>query len=513
LKILKQLYRLIPNVELDDAASYSPLSRKFSSRVKHTPALFVFTWPDGSPCVLMELYLQARSLEVTVNSIDGGTLGTEASQLSHIIRFCWQIKKDFWELEQQDLRDFITYLMSEKHPHNPSRSKRNNNTVNNIVDLTIRYLKWLQDNIFVNLLIVGSKQEDSNIWLKTVNYTDWRGRRSVALKFPNLPPKATQEPKSPIGRDMKRLLWNAISTMADPSKQSLKYIGQFSEMKEMIEELAYLKKRRELLLELLEATGARPGELSQLLVSENESCSTKNTIILITLKRRKFEKRSIPIDVSLAIRIELFIAKQRRELLNRLDSMASPQDRLFLTTKGTPLEVGTIEREFSRIVSKAGIGDVQACMSMFRHRFITNMVMIHLKSFMSEHEGKVRTTITDADYRTILKRVATFTGHGHEGSLEHYIDLAWTEMGVFDYVEPAISLMNAVEGSINTLTALMGDIVLNQKRVNGQQVAKLAIEELENIKNRVTSAIKKGYKAPLNTRRLFPDGAINTINK
>lgn len=506
--LTKQLYRLIPNVEMDEVASYNPISRSFNACGKNSPALFVIMWPDGTPCVLMELYLLARSSEVTVNSLDGGTLGTEVSQLSHIVRFCWKIKKDFVELEQVDLRDFITYLMSERHPRNPARSKRNNNTVNNIVDLTIRFLKWLQDNIFINISIVGLKKDNPQIWLKEVKYIDWRGNRSTALKFPSLPPKATQEPKSPIGRDMKRSLWNTVSMMSKPENQSMKYIGQFSDMKEMIEELSYLKKRRELLLELLEATGARPGELSLMLVSENESCATNNKIKLITLKRRKFEKRSIPIDASVAVRLELFIAKQRSLLLSRYDNAADSQDRVFLTANATPLEVGSIEREFSRIVHKAGFEDVQACMSMFRHRFITNMVMIHLKAFMSENDGKVRVNMTSSDYRTILKRVATFTGHGHEGSLEHYIDLAWNEMGVFDYVEPAIMLMNAVEGSINTLTALMGDIVLNQQKINGQQVLKIAIDELEKVKDRVTNAIKKSYKTSVNSRRLFPDGEL-----
>ena len=504
----KQLYRLVPNALMDVVAHHDPLLKKFIAQTRKTPALFAVTWPDGSPCVFMELYLHSRSLEVTVNSTDGGTLGTEISQLSHIIRYCWKIRKDFCELEHQDFRDFVKYLMDERHPNNPVNPKRNNNTVIEIVDLTIRFLRWLQDNVLLDVVIVGPKNANPRIWLKEVKYTNWRGKNAVALKFPDCPPKATREPKAPMGREMKRQLWDAVSKMSDPATQNRKYVGRFANSQDMLDELTYLKKRRETLLELLEATGARPAELSLMLATENEDCSTTNYITLTTLKRRKLEKRTIPLDRAAAIRLELFIARHRMLLLNRLGTKADPQDRVFLTTDGRVLEPETMEREFSRIAVRAGVGNVQACMSMFRHRFITNMVVIHLTAFLSEAEnqGKVRSTMTQADYRTILKRVATFTGHGSELSLEAYIDLAWEEIGVFDYVDPAISLMNVVEGAINTFTALMGDLRITQRRMTSQQVVELAIDELKALKANVESAIRKSHNVPAIARLLFPDG-------
>jgi hypothetical protein len=86
-------------------------------------------------------------------------------------------------------------------------------------------------------------------------------------------------------------------------------------------------------------------------------------------------------------------------------------------------------------------------MSMFRHRFITNMVKLHLLAFFDRNPDKHRYSMQPTDYRTVLKSVATLTGHGGELSLMSYIDLAWEELGVFDYVQPARALITAVESA------------------------------------------------------------------
>jgi hypothetical protein len=107
---------------------------------------------------------------------------------------------------------------------------------------------------------------------------------------------------------------------------------------------------------------------------------------------------------------------------------------VFLGVEGEAIRKTSLEKDFERLVRASGHTDVQACLSMFRHRFITYEVMVHLKEFMGS-AGKTRQLMTDSDYRSILKRITAKTGHGSPESLWHYIDLAWEEMDVWAHVD------------------------------------------------------------------------------
>jgi len=182
--------------------------------------------------------------------------------------------------------------------------------------------------------------------------------------------------------------------------------------------------------------------------------------VLDTLKRRREMNRQIPLQPGVAVKLEVFIRTYRGTLLKRLAERgiaASPQDRVFLGIGGRPLSERSMTSEFSQLAKAAGLSDYQTCMSMFRHRFITKQVAIHLEAFMGDN-NKTRSMIAEADYRTILKRVATITGHGSEASLNHYLDLAWEELGVFDRVDAATALDAAIERALTGIIALRGDI-------------------------------------------------------
>jgi hypothetical protein len=109
------------------------------------------------------------------------------------------------------------------------------------------------------------------------------------------------------------------------------------------------------------------------------------------------------------------------------------------------------------LAAAAGYKDVQACFSMFRHRFITFEVVVHLKEFMAK-AGKSRQMMTTDDYESILKRVAAKTGHGSTQSLWHYIDLAWTEIDVWGGIDKAIARMHAADRLCDELLALKFDV-------------------------------------------------------
>ena len=114
------------------------------------------------------------------------------------------------------------------------------------------------------------------------------------------------------------------------------------------------------------------------------------------------------------LKIELFISTHRKKLIERLLSAKiiskfdEVDDVIYLNSEnGKEVLPDAAYQEFRRLAQKAGIQD-KACQKMFRHRFITNMVKLHLIGFMDKNPLKSRQLITDSDYRTILAVVSKY---------------------------------------------------------------------------------------------------------
>ncbi len=440
-------FRLISSVDVTCESYYDPVRKAFTPRRIVTPATFSVTWPDGTPCSLVEMYLVSKFRRGVSVAADGGTLRATVSKLVHLVTYCWKAKRDFWELKDDDISQLIETLMSETKPKAPLQRVRDNNTVCAIIAGVVEFLSWLQDEFMVGLPLIGVGPE-FHIRLVERKVLDSRGKRYIVRRvYHRLPPRDTKEPKRPIGRDKRNALWSAVSRMAGITPVQPAW-ARSEEHGRLLSD--YLKARRELLLELLEATGARPGELSRLSVSRNDGCYESRELVLVTLKRRRYIERKIKLQAAVAMRLNVFIRMHRASLLKAIErggGVANPRDLVFLGILGSPLSERSMTSEFSRISGEAGLSEYQSCMSMFRHRFITKQVAIHLGIYVGR-ENRARGMMTDADYRTILRKVATVTGHGDERSLLHYLDLAWEELGIAHRIDSAL----AVDASIDSLT-------------------------------------------------------------
>ena len=97
--------------------------------------------------------------------------------------------------------------------------------------------------------------------------------------------------------------------------------------------------------------------------------------------------------------------------------------------------------------------------------------------------GKTRQLMTDADYRSILKRIATKTGHGSEDSLWHYIDLAWQEMDVWANVDRNLERLHAADRFHEELLDLRHSLAANPMFVSAKQALDAVAERLSAIVN------------------------------
>jgi len=137
-------------------------------------------------------------------------------------------------------------------------------------------------------------------------------------------------------------------------------------------------------------------------------------------------------------------------MLQSQGKLMDPQNMIFLdSTDGNPLTIFALQKDFQRLV-RAAAPEQDVCMSMFRHRFVTNMIRIHLQAYMVSG-GKERLLLADPDYRSILRRICAFTGHGNERSLLNYIDWAQKELGTFGNCDALKSLQDDLQVAGQTL--------------------------------------------------------------
>lgn len=469
---MSQMRTIIRDLELPSYSILDPITNKATIHHWKLPSTYHVMWPNGHACHEANMYLVDIAPTLTIRRHDGGTLNSISSNLIHLIRYCWDHEKNFEDLTGDDFYAFVKKLIDERSIKDPSQRVRNNNTVNLIIDRSIHFLIWLQDHFIFDHVIVGTADKGSNIRLKEKSFINHFGQKQTKLAYAYAPPRDIQDPKRPMPVAIRNRLCEAVGTLAEQDISRIE--SQASKAKKLsIAEIKYLTKRRQLLLRLLEATGCRPGELADMSVSKNNQCIKTNRLILPTLKRRKLAnpERSVPTDIGTAIKLYAFI-KQREaylKLLKANGTVINPGDRIFISSKkGTPVSPRTLNSEFSKIRRIADVPNQRACMSMFRHRFITNMVKIHLKKFLQNNPAKNKCTIENADYRTILRRVATFTGHGSETSLFPYIDWAWEEMGIFNYVDAAINLQQDIMGIRSDIESLKLDIKLNESLTKSQ---------------------------------------------
>ncbi|NVE90727.1 site-specific integrase [Vreelandella titanicae] len=417
-----------------------------------------------------------------VNLKDGGTLGCYARNLSHLVRFCYTKKLDFVDLRHIHIDEFIFQLCQETDAYN--ERVRNNNTVKSIVSTTINFLMWVQENIVTDRLIAGVNQPGRRyqIKLKREVYALKTGRRMIQDTFPMKIPRSTRAEVKPISTANIRILWEKLEASRIDAKVSRKLQGIFSSTQQT-EHLDYMHRRRELQLVLLEATGLRPQELITIPCSDNVESLRKSQLILPTLKGRidaKLNMRKIPIPRSLAMKIENFIFSYRKKLIERLlscgliHSEEDIDDVIYLNSEsGREVLPGAAYQEFWRLNERAGIKQ-KNCQKMFRHRFITNMVKLHFISFMDKNPLKTRHIITESDYRTILKKVASFTGHRSVDSLWHYIDLAWDELDAFTHSYEVKELQDRMKSVFFLTNELKGDVQI----VAGRKLSSLTVEQL-----------------------------------
>jgi integrase len=437
----RQLFSVVQNVEIPAVPDFDNETGTYcEAQPDVRPAMVFMQWPDGFPCVEMELYLMW--LADTGLSVDhrGGSVRQEAVKLSHLVRYCYSNKINFWELKTKKFSDFLFELVKEKDRN--GKNRREANQVIEISDSSVRFILWLQDYLLPHRRIadVDGKPNQIELILKTT--VDNRNIPHSSIHFKKNPNPSSRRLKTPIPKESIDKLFHIAKERSDAQNSHPRYARRFSSREHLETYLKFQRKTWEAVLSILLAVGCRPSELEEMKVSDNlEPLKFQKSIILSTKKREPEAKRKIPVMMNLVIQLSLYI-KARGDYLNYLRKHGfnpKPEDALFLNSQGFPMTKEALTQGFRRLRLQAGIAE-RTCLSMFRHRAITTLVAIHLKEFVSCRSDEVIHAMNDGDYSTVLAKVAAITGHRDPESLRDYIHLAWEELGKFDAVKAAIAL-------------------------------------------------------------------------
>jgi site-specific recombinase XerD len=413
------------------------------------PSFPFMYWPTNRPCEPVNMYLLDIADELT-----GDSLKTYAAQLSHLVRYCGLKHVGFECLTNAHIQDLSEQLQKERSRQHPLEPARNKNTVNDILSRAIQFLMWYQDNFMLHLRtpLIGEQKHSPQITVKRVKNGSNSGRagwRAYYYTHAAMPTSESREPKRPIARSIIEDILRAIDRQSVLEKRSERFTQRYAGDRDLLRaQLEYMRTRRNFMIWMMMRTGLRPSELVQMSVMDHEDILKTRTLKIPTKKRRKITApiRHFPILLDAASVIYRYLLSRTSfiDALKKLGIEPSPSTAFFLTLEGKPIKKASLEKDFERLVALAGYKNVQACLSMFRHRFITYEVTVHLKEFIDK-SGKSRQMMTDVDYESILKRVAEKTGHRSVQSLWHYIDLAWEELGVWAGTDKALARLHALD--------------------------------------------------------------------
>lgn len=407
------------------------------------------TWPSGKPCLAVNMYL----LEKCYSSTGDSVIAT-AAKLSELIRYCSSGRFDgrplgFHELTDSDIAQMATRLCSDTYVDEPNQRLRNNNTVRAIMHTVFDFLNWYQDNLLLNARkIIGTRSEGAAIIIR-IKQNSHNRRNYFDHRY--LPPSVSTEPKLPIDISMIEAIESKIDDLEMHENLCEAALRRFKGDNEYLNNyLAYQAARRNFMIFIMRSTGLRPEEMARMSVAENNisSRTDKPFLILPTMKRRSLEPplRKFPITDKQAWRVKIYLRSRQNWLAfcaNRTSATVDT-DAMFLSvgpgSLGKPVGKGALQKDFKELCNSAGFRNQQSCFSMFRHRFITDLVHMHLIAF----DGK-KGELNKQDYRTLLEKVREKTGHKSIDSLWHYIDLVRGMAGVWDPVNLLIKVTQDAE--------------------------------------------------------------------
>lgn len=366
----------------------------------------------------------------------GGTLHTYATNISHLIRFCYANRKDFIGLNDNHFSLFIKTLIGERNTRRPERLARDSNSVIAIGRCCLEFLKS-----------VGTLYGDDGLLGPSGRIVTEERTATIRIRG------------RPSGRNtiVRNYLHHHSFPTPDPKKKrrpiSTSNIEKLYDVVEATSDTLFQRKRRYAMLKMLEDTGGRRSEVVALTVDsvKNAAQMSEPKLKLLTAKKRgqKVRHRFIPIFRHNLVMLLEFIEVNRKRVIRNTCGIENDDGAVFISeTTGYKLRPNTVTQEVHILARAAGIQE-QTCPQLFRHAFITNLFVALIEQHKIENPDDFRQALLDKE--SLKQVVVEFTGGADIDALDPYIHLAYAKFTNFQKIINAVDIGRLVESLRSTV--------------------------------------------------------------
>lgn len=423
-----------------DFESYSHLTPNGDIVTIPADNIPMLRWPDNRWCWAANIYI-LNLFEQGLSRKDGGsTLKTYATQISHLIRYCFFNQVDFTDLTDDQFTFFIKSLQGERRPAD-SALVREADTVISIGRICLDFLSSAAQSYGVTNFIgpkgqiIAERREykisGDRSYAKTIIRNYWHHR-----SFPTADPKKR---RLPIDSSTIAKLQDAVL----PASSSI-----------------FLRKRRYVMLRLLEITGARRSEVAALTTkSVFDAAKLDYPMLRLTTRKKGGNREHVRLVPILLHDVEFlleFIEKNRYFVIKKTCGKIHDDGYVLISeTTGKRLRPNTITQEIGTLRSQASV-TAKACAHMFRHRYITKLFIALIEQHRLENEDEFRRGLIDNEQ--LKQQIREYTGHTQLNSLDHYIHIAFSEFTNFGKTTNAANAKHLIESLVVKLRHIKNEI-------------------------------------------------------
>lgn len=411
----------------------------------------MISWPDGRWCSLANIFMLRLYRRGLSRRDRGGTLLTYTSGISHLIRYCYNNNIDFFDLSDNQFTLFIKTLQGERRADNPKNRVRNSNSVIATGRICLEFLATI-GQVYQDQEFVGPngriRAEQKEFEVKS----DRTGRTTGHLvkkywHHRSFPTEDPQVRRLPISTKSIKALRAAVMSASNS---------------------IYVRKRRYVMLKLLEITGGRRFEVASLTVQSILNALQMSTPMLRILTVKKPGGRDVWREIPIA-RHDLeflrdFIEKNRRRVIRMTCGPHNDDGHLLISeTTGRGVKPNTLTQEIYLLAKAAGISE-KACAHMFRHRFITKLFVALIEQHNFQNQDDFRRALLSVE--SIKQKVQQLTGHARISSLDVYINLAFEEASHFGKTYSIVAARSTIDSFRETLLQLRHELLLGTSPID-----------------------------------------------
>lgn len=400
-------------------------------------------WPNGRWCIEANVYMLELFDRGLSRRSMGGTLSTYASNISHLIKFCFVRGLEFHNLNDSLFTQFVTDLRKDQYKPSGQRV-RDDSTVIAIGKNCLEFLVSVAD--FRGIPDLVGKEGQINAQEKKDANTrgNRKGRTGKSWHHRSFPHPDSKRRRSPIASSNIQKLKEAVA----PASTSL-----------------YIRRRRYAMILCLEMTGGRRIEVASIRVDDVFSAlkSPTHELKLLTAKQRgaKPEFRMIPMARVDLESLANFIKFSRRSVINNTLGPEHDHGFVFINERnGNPMRANTVTQEVQYLAKFAKL-TAAASPHLFRHRFLTKIFVALIEQHQFDTKDDFRRALLSTEQ--LKRKVMEWSGHKTLEALERYIDLAFDEVIGYRALHQKLTDVKQLESiqsavSLLALRASQGDL-------------------------------------------------------